>query len=508
MQLNNIFSAMESFPNSILTATDVHGEDVKVTFPELIQAVDELASTLRAAGFKPGFRVGMNLGNCYEFVLWDLAIIRLSGVSQVFPEGYQPTTEEWQDTNIQLWVHSGSLVSPTEVNSATSVIDLSQKEYSSSLPSLSGEVQSYDEDLHSMVYSSGTSGYLKGLSISRLGTEKLLTDFLKSFPITPKDAHLIFLPLSNYQQRLSVWVCLHQGADIALTDYLGVFRELAVAKPTFIVAPPVIYENIYQLFSNMPDQREKVAAFLGGRMRFMITGMAPIKKRLLHAFNDELGIRLLEAYGVTETGMIAWNTTEYNKVGTVGQPVHADEVIITEEGELQIQRDYPLCKGYFQADPDDAARTFLSSGRIATGDMASMDDDGFITLKGRKKDIIVTNAGVKFHPEIVERKLDEVPFVAKAVVLWDDQAGQLYCVIRVVDNENPEVSETIVSGVKQYNENAESHMQIASLIIVTDEFTIESGLLTRNMKLNRNGFASTYLAKLRNQNLLAEVEEA
>lgn len=288
---------------------------------------------------------------------------------------------------------------------------------------------------------------------------------------------------------------------------MNVFRELSNAKPTFIIAPPVIYENIYQLFAKQADCKRLVSEFLGGRMRFMITGMAPIKTSLLQAFNEQIGVCLLEAYGVTETGMIAWNTPDHNRKGSVGRAVHASEVLLTDEGELLVDRDYPLCMGYFQAEENDIAKTFLSSGKIATGDIADIDADGYITLKGRKKDIVVTNAGVKFHPERVERTLDNMPEIIKSVVLWDNEKSKLYCVVKVNDSSSSPLIDSVVKRINEFNHSAEPYMQIASLIAVVDEFSIENSLLTRNMKINRNGFAQKYMARLRNENLLVKNEK-
>lgn len=190
MQLNDILPAMRKFNNSKLIATTVNNEEMIVSFSQLAERVEILVSILQSAGMQPGFCIGLSLGNCYEFLLWDLAVVQLGCVLQVFPEGYQPSQKEWQDPNIQLWVHGGGLALDPQLDISSPVLDLSTcadvPAFLESIEILPIDkshilVQQPNSDLHSMVYSSGTSGYLKGLSISRKGTEKLMTDFLNSF---------------------------------------------------------------------------------------------------------------------------------------------------------------------------------------------------------------------------------------------------------------------------------------------------------------------------------------
>ncbi|MFT5162105.1 MAG: long-chain acyl-CoA synthetase, partial [Alteromonadaceae bacterium] len=311
---------------------------------------------------------------------------------------------------------------------------------------------------------------------------RLINDFLRDFPLTAEDHHLIFLPLSNYQQRMSVYACLYSGCSLTITNFTQAFSQLTKAKPTFIIAPPAVYENIYNTFNALPNSGEKIRQFLGGKMRFMITGMAAIKTPML-----------LEAYGVTETGMIAWNTPEANRQGSVGKAVHPDEVILNDDGEVIIRRQYPLSLGYFQAAGSDAQQTFLSSGDIATGDIAQIDDDGFITLVGRKKEIITTAAGVKFHPEIVENQLNQITGVLTSVVVWQTQSSQLYGVICVKNKADNALIATIEKAVEVYNLQCAPWMRVVKLVVTDQAFSIEAGTLTRNMKLNRKGVAAKHL---------------
>ena len=190
------------------------------------------------------------------------------------------------------------------------------------------------DDIHSLVYSSGTSGRLKGVEISAKGTEYVINRFIDAFGMTGRDRHLIFLPLANNQQRLSVYLCLWLGADLVLAPYQRVFQAVRKEGPTFLIGPPVFYDTALQLYTKSGGDAS-LGDFLGGRIRFMITGMAPIRRETLDGYWSR-DVPLLEAYGLTETGMVAWNTPDRHRVGTVGQLMDPESVTFLDDGEVII----------------------------------------------------------------------------------------------------------------------------------------------------------------------------
>ncbi|MBA2239494.1 MAG: AMP-binding protein [Lysobacter sp.] len=484
MNFDHLFETAGKYASAQISAKRSNGEDCTVTFVEFLQEASAVADRLTAAGITKGMQIALQAFNCYEYLLWDLAAIRVGAVLLAIPEDMSPDAIEAiaRQQCVALWICERGedfAAIPNKVVLADSlakdplIVDLDA-------PVLE------DDDLHSRVYSSGSSGYLKGLNISRRGSELLVADFIADFELCQSDSHLIFLPLSNYQQRLSVYGCLWSGASFKVARHTSIFQDLGRYKPSFIIAPPAIYENIYNIYGRAGQAKDKLAAFLGGNIRFMITGMAPIRYDVLQAFHEH-GVCLLEAYGVTETGMIAWNTMRNQRIGSVGLPIHPEHVHFTSDSEIIVKRPFPLCNGYFDSPESDNAGTFLADGGIATGDIGALDADGYLTLSGRRKEIIVTNGGAKFHPEEIERSLSSVDGVKNAIVLMSKNDGRLVAVVILYSHDDQEAASRIESGVREINASIPSYKSIHRWVLSDIAPSIENGMLTRNLKFDRKG---------------------
>ncbi|MBM0106548.1 AMP-binding protein [Steroidobacter sp. S1-65] len=474
MDFNGLFERASGNARGTLKVKRLDGNMVTVTHADVIRDAEALAQGLQDRGVERGHLVGLQLPNCYEFILWDLAAIRIGAVLQVFPEEVDLKTADpsFAADRFALFMHANlSFESLGPVAPDADIID--------------------DRDILTRAYSSGSSGYLKGLSISRRGTELLISDFIDAFGMSEADSHLLFLPLSNYQQRLSVYACLFAGMSLSVTDFPQLFAALRTDKPSFIIGPPAIFENVFNAFKADPNAAASVQRFLGGNMRFMITGMAPIRTEVLEAFNTRFAQTLLEAYGVTETGMIAWNTFDARRPGTVGKPIHPEHVHLMEDGEIVIKRPSPLSNGYFYSRQGEGHQVFKTDGSIHTGDIGELDAEGFLTLKGRKKEIIVTNAGVKVHPEQIESQLGAIPGVLQVAVLWSPGRKQLAAVI-VVDGASEGARRSVATALQEYNERAVSYRKIGAHVITDAKFSMDSGLLTRNLKYHRENIYRHY----------------
>ncbi len=484
MRFDELFQRVRAHGETRLSGKGISGAEVERTVPAFLDDVAALAQRLLSSGAVAGMQIALQSSNCYEYLVWDLAAIKLGLIIHAVPEDLpQGKLEEIaRKQSIALWVYENE----ANVTSFENMAPLSGTQDASPLPVATDATPLDDPDLLTRVYSSGTSGYLKGLNISRHGTELLVSDFIEAFHLDTHDSHLIFLPLSNYQQRMSVYACLWSGSSFRVVRYPTLFQELGRYAPTFIIAPPAIYENVHNAFGRGAGARDKLRGVLGGNIRFMITGMAPIRKDVQQAFNDE-GFPLLEAYGVTETGMIAWNTPKLHRIGAVGQLIHADHVDFSDEAEIVIRRPHPLSKGYFESAGSDGSNTFLADGRIATGDIGSVDADGFLTLRGRKKEIIVTSGGAKFHPEEVERALASSVPASHAIVLASRRDGRIVAVLVTEADADEALLERIDAGIRLANATLPGYMGVAHRVVTQTPPSIENGMLTRNLKYDRNG---------------------
>src|ERR1051326_4759824 len=163
---------------------------------------------------------------------------------------------------------------------------------------------------------------------------------------------------------------------------------------------------------------KEVFETLGSKMRFMVTGMAGTKRSTLELF-QLMHLPLYETYGMTEFGGIALNIPGASKLGSVGRLLPGVEAELASDGEVIAIRQYRIASTYFECADGEAEGIFIAPDRVATGDIGRFDDDGFLYLIGRKKEMIVTSGGVKIHPEIPEADIDACPEVARSVVFID-----------------------------------------------------------------------------------------
>jgi long-subunit acyl-CoA synthetase (AMP-forming) len=467
---------------------DGAGRRRALTFARLAELADEKAGQLTEAGVQPGHVVGIRAKNSIEWIAWDLAALATGAVIQAFPEETAPEDIDGfiREQGLALLVADGATTAdhPSVLGPADTALTQVVAPTARTV-----EVG----DLHSLVYSSGTSGKLKGLEISKTGTEYVIGRFIECFGITDADAHLIFLPLANYQQRLSVYCCLWAGARIVIAPYQRVFGAIASERPTFVIAPPVFYDAALQLFAKT-GAGKTLGEFFGGRLRFMITGMAPIRRATLDAYWAG-GVKLLEAYGLTECGMIAWNTEANHRVGTVGALIDPGSVEFQPGGELLIRRAAPLSRGYFDADPETAAEVFHPDGAIATGDFGELDADGFLTLKGRKKDVIALGSGRKVHPAEIESFFAQLPGIAEIVVVPTPRSNRLGAIVTLAGPADASAQASARRLVEQTNETLEPYQRVATVVFSKQPLNGDPQFLTGNMKLSRPA-ATGYFAEL------------
>ncbi len=489
MQLKGLLERYSGNTSASLVDIAVTGERREVTYAELAELVRARVRDLTTAGIRTGQLIGINARNSIEWAVWDLATLEIGAHLYALPDGPVP-----EDPGA--FVRESGLVAliteaAGEEHPADGVLLAPGDSLAGHRLNLDAPARD-QEDLHSLVFSSGTSGSLKGLLISRRGTEYVIDRFIGAYGVTAEDKHLIFLPLSNYQQRLSLYCCLWTGAGLALAPFQRVFAALRADRPTFLIAPPVFYDSTLQLHRKS-GKGQSLTEFLGGRIRFMITGMAPIRTATLQAYKAA-GLRLLEAYGMTESGMIAWNTLEAHRPGTVGRLIDPDAVSFTEDGELLITREAPLSIGYFQVDPA-AEPTFLDSGSIVTGDIGVLDEDGYLTLLGRRKDVITLGSGRKVNPAEIEAQYAGIDGVSEFVVVSSGSAGRLGAVVSVAGPAAPGLEVRVRREIERINASAEPYRRVSALVFADHPLQADPRFQTGNMKLRRAA-VQEYFAEL------------
>jgi Long-chain acyl-CoA synthetases (AMP-forming) len=496
---------------------------IRKPYPELFADVTRFEGNLRAAGIRPRMCVGLLAENSYEWIVCELALLRINCVSVCF------SPDEFASYSLAKLVEKYGLqllfVSPKELQRHNEQHDAVVKltVNGEGIPVRFDRKEcSLDADVFTLVFSSGTSGVLKCLMITKSGTEELIDGFGELYKFKPDDAILMFLPLSIFQQRWMLYTAIWYGFDLHLTDAPRVFKALKEMKPTIIGAPPLLYELFERRFQSLPPRKRgllsavgRLVSFvpfealrstlarrifaqfheaLGGRVRLMLTGAAPTRRSTLECF-ARLGLPLYEGYGLTETGYISINLPGRNRVGSVGKLVGRGRVSIASDGEIIFASDHPLSCGYFSGDQQEQRKTFLDGKRIATGDIGHFDKDGYLYLTGRKKEIIVTQGGYKVHPESLEKEIEYAPAVMRAVIFGGGELAGLAALVSLQARDEA-AEKRVQIMVDRLNKQLPTQTRIGRLIFTTKEFTTENGFLNRNLKVDRRAVFAAYRSEL------------
>lgn len=485
--------------------------------------VRQVTTLLIERGVRKGAVVGILSPNSYEWMIFDLALIRLGSISVCFPmESFEGTALD----EVKRVYNLNYLLLD-----AKSKIDVMPPWCGKlSLSSLTGEVDTnttpsvIPDGVFTVVFSSGTSGVLKSLAISKKGIEDVISGFGRHYSFTEDDSILSFLPLSIFQQRWMLYAAIYFKFDFVIVDHLRLFKALSLKQPTIIGAPPLFYETIENRFRNLSApvryllEASSVAIYhvsfghvreqllkrlfspfykaLGGRFKLMLIGAAPPRASTLNFFRMA-GLPLYEGYGLTETGYLTLNLPGSNKPGTVGKPIANDCIEISDDGEIIAHLSNPLCVGYLHEDSDeDSRKTFIDGKRIATGDIGTIDSDGYLTIKGRKKQIIITSGGVKIHPEQLEKKIESSSDdILRAVVLAGSGVNGLALVVSHRETMPESQNGIIDTAVKSVNHDLPLSARINSITLTQVQFNIQNGFMNRAMKIDREKVFESFVKR-------------
>lgn len=484
--------------------------------------VKRTCEQLGAWGIKPGMRVGILAPNSYQWIVYDLALIELRAVSVAFVDDFSGVNvkELCDRYSLSLLLLSVANGVPDNCRDAP-VAFLDGTNRTVTLLDRCSETRDQTFKTMGLAFSSGSSGGLKGLILDRKGVEVSLESFVEAIAPRHNDCLLLFLPMSNFQQRMMYYAALWYGFDLIVTDPSQIFRALKELRPTMLIAPPALYEAFATRFVNLPAwkrwmaniagdiilwvpwrrARRKLGKLIfkqahdafGGRMRIVITGMAPIKRSTMKLF-ARLQLSLYETYGLIECGPISLNSRGDSKVGSVGHPLPGVKIELAPDGEIIAHRNPILASGYFECTQGEQERTFIGNNRVATGDIGRLDEDGYLYLIGRKKEMIITAGGDKVHPEVLEAEIDNCSDVLKSVICQDSDLPSLIAVIVTRNPEDLDARKRIQKVVDDVNE-VNTSTPIGKVIITSVIFSRENGLLRPNLKLDRRKIAQHFQIK-------------
>lgn len=410
------------------------------------------------------------------------------------------------------------------------------------------------EDDLTIIYTSGTTGPPKGVVTRHSNYAFNVTAALEAVHVPRGSTFLQFLPLAHSLGRLEHFLTSDAMAVSAFARSLTtVAEDLALAKPEIMVSVPRLYEKFYarvqakveedgglkkSIFrwaigvgreaSRVRQRGEEVRGFLawknsiadrlvfskirermGGRLRFFISGGAPLSREIAE-FLHALGVLILEGYGLTETSTVTTvNRLERYKFGTVGKALPGTEIRIAADGEILVGGPH-IFREYFN-DPAATRETIDADGWLHSGDIGTLDDEGFLRITDRKKDIIVTSGGKNIAPQNVENLLKNDPFVSQAFV-YGDRKKFLTALVTLSPDEiaawaaqqgiaerdpealaaRPEVAKLLDSRIADINRGLASFEQVKKFVILGKDFSQETGELTPTLKIRRKVVVEKY----------------
>ncbi|MEU5948817.1 long-chain fatty acid--CoA ligase [Micromonospora sp. NPDC047465] len=545
-----------------------------VTCRQFRDDVQAVARGLVAAGVQPGDRVALMSRTRYEWTLVDYALWSVGAVTVPVYDTSSADQLAWilSDSGAVACVveTAGHAAMLDGLRGSLPALAHAWQIDAGDLIRLAGAGRAVDVgqvearrrrvsagDIATIVYTSGTTGRPKGCVLTH---GNIALDVGNATAILPEVFHpaastVLFLPLAHaFARMIQVGVVHTRATMVHSADIGGVLDQLRRYRPTFVLAVPRVFEKIYDRarrkaadehrgwlfavadrvavrYSRALDTRggpgtvlrlahlvcdvlvyRKLRAALGGRCRVAIVGGAPLAPRLAH-FLRGAGLTVLEGYGLTETSpALTANTPAAMRIGTVGRPLPGVEIAIAEDGEI-LARGGVIFPGYWNN--AEATRETFTDGWLRTGDLGALDEDGYVRVTGRKKDIIVTASGKNIAPAPLEDQVRADPLVSQCVVIGD---GRPYLVALVTIDpqawpgwraahgradasvsdlrDSPALREAVQHAVDRANRAVSRAEQIKKFRVLPRDLTEADGELTPTLKVRRAVVQERYAADI------------
>jgi long-chain acyl-CoA synthetase len=553
-------------PDRVVLSRNESGKWVGVTARAFLDQVKAVAKGLIASGVQPGQRVGIMSRTRYEWTVADYAIWYAGGVTVPIYETSSPEQVEWiiSDSDaVGLFVESARnkavfdevadrLPECTRTwifdDGALEALTAAGKDVTDeALEAARASVK--PEDLATIIYTSGTTGRPKGCMLTHKSFMFEVDNVVQGMPevfLRPGASTLLFLPLAHVFGRIiqlgSIRARVRMGHA---PDVKNLLPDLQSFQPTFLLAVPRVFEKVFNSaqqkataegkgnifntaagvaieYSRSLDHGgpgltlkikhalfnklvySKLRAAMGGEVAWAVSGGAPLGERLGHFFRG-IGVTILEGYGLTETSAATTvNRPTALKIGTVGQPFPGASVKVAADGELLLSG-AQIFDGYWK-NPTATAEAIEPDGWFHSGDIGEIDDEGFVKITGRKKELLVTAGGKNVAPAVLEDRLranylvsqcmvvgDGQPFIAALVTIdpesfpaWLKTAGKPESMTIAEAVKDPDLIATIQGAVDEANKAVSKAESIRKFAILDVDWTEEGGQLTPSMKLKRN----------------------
>ncbi|PTL75587.1 long-chain fatty acid--CoA ligase [Vitiosangium sp. GDMCC 1.1324] len=541
-----------------------------LTAADIVRTVRRIARGLMALGVEPGQRVALMSKTRVEWVLLDYAILATGATTVPIYETSSADQVEWilKDSEAMVAFFETDHLHGLYRQSAerlpacrhTFVIDQAALEH---LQQRGDEVddarlderlsQLRTDHLATLIYTSGTTGRPRGCELTHgnIRSNALQIMVYAGNMVTEQDRTFLFLPLAHALAKILFLAAVEKGNTVAFATSPGkLTEELAMVRPTWFGTVPRVLEKVFQTAQQKAEQAGKVRVFdlateaaiqysrersagriglltrlrhavferlvyrtlrqaFGGQLRFAVSGGGPLPERLNHFYNG-IGVMVLEGYGMTETSpVLTLDIDQANRIGTVGLPLPGTTVRIADDGEILVKGPQ-VFRGYWH-NPEASQRTFTPDGWLQTGDLGSLDDQGFLRITGRKKEILVTAAGKNVAPGPLEDRIREHPLISQAMVVGE---GKPFVAVLVTLDpgafsnwarkngrtgqplesllEDAALRAEVGQAIESANRSVSRAESIRKFVILPQDFTIERNELTPSLKVRRHVVSAHY----------------
>jgi len=564
--------AAEQFPNRVAVRHKVDGDWRDVSFAEVGALVREIGLGLIDLGIAPGERVSLLCNTRPEWTYCDFAITSTGAVVVPIYPTNSPEECEWVAGNSESVavvcedaaqvakilavrerlpeLRTIVVIDPAgDTGDAIALDEVRERGRGRDGAELDARTAAVaPEDPFTFIYTSGTTGPPKGCVLTHGNYRQVVTMLESAGAVQEDEVTYLFLPLAHAYALLIQLVNFDIGTTIAYFggDSTQIVPEIQQVRPTYLPSVPRIFEKIYTLAlaSQPPEVQERmqaaaklgvkvrdlqirgeqvppellapfeqaeeqmfsnVRAIFGGHLRQAVSGAAPIAKEILEFFYG-CGVPVLEGYGMTETATVAtYSTVENHRFGSVGRTLPGIDARIADDGELLI-KGANIFQGYYRN--DDASFGAIVDGWLHTGDLGSIDEDGYVYITGRKKDIIITAGGKNLTPANLENDMKQTRWVSQAV-MYGDRRPYPVMLIALDEDEivpwaksqtHPPIEDTSIPSLAQNDQvraliqaeldkaNAKYAQveQIKRFFILDHDLSQETGELTPTLKVKRN----------------------
>ena len=567
--------ALEKFPKEDCLVTKKNGKWIKTSTVEFINQGNKISRGLLKLGIKPGDKIGLiSSNNRTEWAVMDLGISQIGVVTvpvypTISPEDYVYIFNNSEikycfvsDSELYKKITKAKPQIPSlvgvftfdEIDGAPNwneILDLGENDATQiEVDDLASSIN--QEDLATIIYTSGTTGKPKGVQLTH---QNLVSNVTASTPRIPKDKNLdykevkslSFLPICHVFERMIFYLYISNGISIYFAESVEKIGEnVKEVNPHYMTVVPrlveKVYDSIYNKGTSAGGLKSKIFLWslgiaekydlgkpksfmhniadklvfkkwregLGGNLITLVSGSAALSRRLNTMFHAA-GIPILEGYGLTETSpVISVNSFGKVKVGSVGIPLENVKVKIESDGEIVVKGP-SIFEGYYK-DEEKTKEAFTDDGYFRTGDIGHLDEDNFLFITDRKKEMFKTSGGKFVAPQVIENLAKASKFIEQIMVVGDGEKMPCALVqpdfdfaknwaeihhVKVIDSHkeiaaNPAIKSRIEKEIEKINENLGKWEQIKKIELTPKIWTIDDGLLTPTLKLKRKAIKEEF----------------